>query len=293
MRHHYVPEFLLRAWGETTCDKKVEAFRLNLPNAPSKRWSPKATGYEHNLYALTEPSVAGVSQQDVETEFLQRVDSDAAVILEEINTSGLSSLTQRDCYVWVYFLLSLRARTPEAVHLINTVGPQHLKTSLNESPEEYDARSESFDPPTLEHWTERYFPGLIENFGIVTLDKLVLNPRVAKILMGMTWWLWNFEGQKNHLLLSDRPCIFTAQFDKPNLAIALPIGPSKAFMMTKSERVANSIRSMRHQDLLMRINESSLNQAHNRVYALDRSPHRFICNRLAEQSSGLDPNDIH
>jgi hypothetical protein len=52
MRHHYVPEFLLRSWSETTADKKVEVFRLDLNDLPSNRHVPKYTGYEHDLYAL-------------------------------------------------------------------------------------------------------------------------------------------------------------------------------------------------------------------------------------------------
>ena len=54
-------------------------------------------------------------------------------------------------------------------------------------------------------------------------------------------------------------------------------------MATKSERVATIMRRQRPKDLLMRINESSLNQARVRVYAGDSSPRRFICNRLAKR----------
>jgi hypothetical protein len=51
MRHHYVPQFLLRAWAETMPDKKVEIHRLDRPDLPSSRHSPKYTAYEENLYA--------------------------------------------------------------------------------------------------------------------------------------------------------------------------------------------------------------------------------------------------
>ena len=33
----------------------------------------------------------------------------------------------------------------------------------------------------------------------------------------MKWMLWDFSGQQNHLLLSDRPCIATAGMDDPKL----------------------------------------------------------------------------
>ena len=59
-------------------------------------------------------------------------------------------------------------------------------------------------------------------------------------------------------------------------------------MMTKSERVSNIMRNQRHKNLLRSINESSLNQAQERIYACDKSPHRFICNRLANRTPGHD-----
>ena len=288
MRHHYVPQFLLRAWAETTSDRKLETFRVDLPQVSSSRVSPKSTAYEKDLYALSQPVVAGIKQQEVETGFLQILDSKAARVLDTLHTRGLSNLTHDDISFWVHFVMSLKARTPEAVHLIKTRGPEHLEESLSDKPEEYDAIADTSDPTTLRDWTEKHFPNLIENFGMVSLDKFVLNRDIAQKLLRMTWWLWDFKGQKNYLLLSDRPCIFTAQIDDPDLVIALPISPWKAFMMTKSERVSDIMKSQRNEDLLMKFNESSLNQAEKCIYARDESPRRFICDRLGSQLSGQD-----
>ncbi len=162
-------------------------------------------------------------------------------------------------------------------------GSKYLKASLDEKPEEYEAISEPDDPPTLTEWADQQFPGLIENFGKMSLPNLICNPEIGRKILGMKWWLQDFKGQKNHLLLADRPCLFTTGVADSDLVIVLPIGPWKAFMATKTERVANIMRQQRPKDLLMRMNESSLRQARERVYALDASPHRFICNRLIGQ----------
>ena len=293
MRHHYVPEFLLKAWGSTSNDEKIEAFRIDILDAPSKRWAPKATGYEDDLYALSQPAVAGINKQEIETGTLQLLDSKAAQILKKLHSTGLSNLAHDDLRFWTYFVMSLKVRTPDAVDLINTEGPAHLVASLNDKPEEYEAIADASDPFTLRGWTEKHLPGLTENFGLLSIDKLIFNPKIAVELLRMTWWIWDFEGQKNHLLLSDRPCIFTTKWDGPDLVVALPIGPWKAFMMTKGERVADIMRSQRQRNLLMRINESSLSQAKSRIYARDRSPHRFICNRIAKRLSDHDLDDHH
>ncbi|MCP4242792.1 MAG: DUF4238 domain-containing protein, partial [bacterium] len=110
--------------------------------------------------------------------------------------------------------------------------------------------------------------------------ELVNNPQVGEKILRMKWWLWDFTREKNSLLLADHPCIFTKGIDDADLVIALPIGPRKAFMATRSDRVATIMRRRRPKDLLMRINESSLGQARVRVYARDPLPRQFICNRL-------------
>ena len=250
---------------------------VDLPQVPSSRVSPKSTAYETKTYtALSQPVVAGIKQQEVETGFLQILDSKAARVLDTLHTRGLSNLTHDDISFWVHFVMSLKARTPEAVHLIKTRGPEHLEESLSDKPEEYDAIADTSDPTTLRDWTEKHFPNLIENFGMVSLDKFVLNRDIAQKLLRMTWWLWDFEGQKNYLLLSDRPCIFTAQIDDPDLVIALPISPWKAFMMTKSERVSDIMKSQRNEDLLMKFNRElaqSSGETHLRSRRVSSSLH--------------------
>ena len=235
-------------------DKKVEVFRLDLSHLPSSRSAPKYTGFEDNLYALTKPVVAGVVQQALETDVLQRIDSEAARVLRKINTTGFADLTPEDLRVWVCFIMLLLWRTPDTVSRLHTEAPDHLKISLDERPGEYDSIAENFDPPTLAEWTEEHIPGFIENFGIINLPNWACNSSIGTKILSMKWWLWNFSGQQNHLLLADRPCIFTAGIDDPNLVIALPISPWKAFMATKTDRVANIMSQQRPKDLLMRMN---------------------------------------
>ena len=157
----------------------------------------------------------------------------------------------------------------------------HLERALTEGPEEYEAIAEPGDPRTLGEWTKVHLPGLMENFGKLSLDKVIGNPRVGTKILNMKWFLWDFSGQRNHLLLSDRPCIFTASFDDPDLIVALPVSPWKAFLATRSERICDRLRERSQKTLLMRINENSITQAQKRIYALDDAPHRFIVNRLA------------
>ena len=282
MRHHFVPQFLLKAWADTSSDEMVEAFRLDVPTLPSKRWAPKATGHEHDLYALTTSSVAGIDKQAVETRFLQQLDDSAAKVLHKLTTTGFSDLTKEDPVSWVCFILSLLSRSPDSIALIQEVGHAHLNASLIDKPEEYDAIANASDPPTLTDWLDAHLPGFIENFGTMSLPKFICNPVTVDKLLRMKWMLWDFTGQKNHLLLSDRPCIATAGMDDPDVVIALPIGPWKAFMAIKTDRVFSVMRRQDPKTRLMRMNESAVANAKTRVYGRDTSSRRFILNRLRD-----------
>ena len=280
MRHHYVPEFLLKVWADTSSDGMVEAFRLDQEGLPSWRWAPKATGYEHDLYALTASSVAGIDQQVVETGFLQQLDDSAAKVLRKLWTTGFARVTEADSVSWAMFLVSLLSRTPESIALIQEAGHAHLSASLADKPEEYDAIADASDPVTLTDWVEAHLPGFLENFGRLSLPVFITTPNTVEELLRMRWMLWDFSGQKNHLLLSDRPCITTTGKDDPNFVVALPIGPWRAFMAVKTDRVASILRGYDPRTLLMRMNESAVANAKVRVYGLDGSSRRFIRNRL-------------
>lgn len=54
MRHHYVPQFLLRRW--TNAAGKLRIYKMRDGRLTRKDMGPKSTGYENGLYAL----VAGV-----------------------------------------------------------------------------------------------------------------------------------------------------------------------------------------------------------------------------------------
>jgi len=281
MRHHYVPEFLQKPWTGNTTDGKLEVFRLDISHLPSSRHTPKHTGFDDNLYALTKDIVAGMDKQAIEKLFLKNIDNNAALVRDKLEHQGLKSLTPEDKVYWTRFLMSLRVRQPDIVHMLQQDATEHLKVKLNGDPEEYEELISDDDPPTLKEWAEEQYPGLIENIGLSFFHKLVDNPLYGNRILSMRWWLWNFHDTPYELLLSDHPCILTSGIDDPNCIIALPISPKTAFMATQSDDVAKIMRQQRPKDLAMRLNESLVMQARVRIYARNQSPaRRFIENRI-------------
>ena len=67
MKHHYIPQFLLSSWANQQLDSRIEVIRLDLTQGiTSSRRRPRYTGYEEDLYALTEDKIAGMGKQAVE-----------------------------------------------------------------------------------------------------------------------------------------------------------------------------------------------------------------------------------
>lgn len=286
MRHHYVPEFLQKPWTENTSDGKLEVFRLDLPHIPSSRHTPKYTGFDDNLYALTKDTVAGMDKQAIEKLFLKHVDNNAALVRDKLERQGLKLLNPDDKAHWTRFLMSLRFRQPDVVDMLQREATEHLKASLNEDSETYEELSSDGGPPTLEEFTEEQYPGLIENFGLSFFHELVNNPIYGNKILSMRWWLWDFQDTPYELLLSDHPCIFTSGIDDPKCVIALPISPKKAFMTTQSDGAAKIIRQQHPKNLAMLINESSVMQTRVRIYARNQSPaRRFIENRIHKRKT--------
>ena len=280
MRHHFVPQFLLRAWSEGANDGTLQEFRIDLEGLPTARRVPKATGFRKDLYALTKLEVAGMSKQAIETNLMSRIDNYAAPVRVKMEQDGLKSLSNMERQDWVRFLMSLKVRQPDVVNQIRMEGARNLRQSLSESPEQYEALAEDDDAPTLEEWAELEYPGLIENFGLSAFPKLVDNGKIGTKILRLRWWIWDFSSAKHELLVSDNPCIFTGDIDAPELIVALPISPTKAFLATRGDRTAERLRQQSPGELVVRLNESSVYQAHERVYARTDAPTRFIANRL-------------
>jgi hypothetical protein len=123
-------------------------------------------------------------------------------------------------------------------------------------------------------------PGSLRTSVCLFFHKVVDNKEIGNKIFYLRWWLWDFSGMSHELLLADNPLIFTGALDAPELIVALPISPTKAFLATRGDRTATRLRSLNPKTLAVRLNESSVLQARARVYARSVAPIRFIANRI-------------
>jgi hypothetical protein len=280
MRNHFVPQFLQRPWTNSA-DGELQVFRVVSGRFSTYRQVPKGNGYVEDMLSLTKDTVAGMDKHAVEKVVLQSVDNEASKVRDKLEAGGLKNLTLEERSAWVRFIMSLRLRQPDTVLYLRNESEAHIRKSLAEAPEEYEAVADEGAPPTLEEWTERAFPGAIENFGMSFFHDLLNDPGIGNKLLHLRWWVYDFDRCENHLLLADHPVVFAGGIDDPNLVVMLPISPRKAFLATRGPLTAQALREADAKGLLSRLNDASVGQANERVFARDTSPRRFIENRLA------------
>lgn len=278
MRNHFVPQFLQRPWT-TPAAGELQVFRMAGGRFSTFRQVPKGNGYVEDMLSLTRDTVAGMDKHAVEKVVLQSVDNEASKVRDKLEGGELKDLTLEERCAWVRFIMSLRLRQPDTILYLRNESEAHLRKSLAEAPEEYDALASEASPPTLEQWTEQAFPGAIENFGMSFFHELLNDPGIGNKLLGLRWWVYDFGCCDNHLLLADHPCVFAGGIDDPNLAVVLPISPGKAFLATRGPLIAKALREADAKVLLSQLNDASVRQANERVFARDAAPRRFIENR--------------
>lgn len=278
MRNHYVPKFLQRPWTDPA-DHKLEVFRIGERGIENYRQTPKGNGYEDDMLTLTEKTVAGMDRHAIESVVLQQVDNQASTIRHKMEHEGLASLNNDERSAWARFIMSIRLRQPSIVDYLRTESALTLREHLADTVEEYQTAREPHDAPTLEAWADQHFPGLIENFGLSFFHKLIDDPDIGTKLIQLRWWLYDFSACDHSLLLADHPCIFAGGIDDPNLAVVLPISPSKAFMATRGEATARAIRAASPRELVRRVNDASVRQATKYVYAVNDRQKVFVADR--------------
>lgn len=278
MRNHYVPQFLQRPWAGV--DGALQVFRMKGGRFETFRQVPKGNGYEEDMLSLTRETVAGMAKHAIEKVVLQAVDDEASKVRNKLESGQLISLTLEERSAWVCFIMSLRLRQPSNIIYLRNESEAVLRRNLAEAPEEYEAFAGNAAPATLEEWTELMFPGAIENFGLSFFHELLDDPGVGNKLLRLRWWVYDFSTCSNHLLLADHPCVFAGGIDHPDLVVFLPISPRKAFLATRGELTAQALRQAEPKGLISRLNDASVKQANERVFARNLSPSRFVENRL-------------
>jgi hypothetical protein len=145
-RHHYLPQFYLRAWGGPA--RSVWAFFEPRPGEPiSKPYAPKSVGYEDGLYVAADLVRHECTSDAIEAPFLRDIDTAAAPVHRKL-LAGDVDLSDEERLAWARFLHALHERNPSVLAQQQPVAENVISATLASAWRLGPARSSSFTPST-------------------------------------------------------------------------------------------------------------------------------------------------
>jgi hypothetical protein len=238
--HHYVPKFFLESWCGT--DGKVTAYSRRNGHIVTSVRAPKGTGFEPNLYSLRQ--AAPEQKHAIEEKFMAPyIDTPAASIVRKIFCGEFTKLTTDERSDFTRFILSLRARHPDAIALAKATGRGALTDALARDPGEYLAVRGQSSASTLLEWTQLNVPHLFENFGVSGLPGLIANEKAGERIFAMPWGVHDVSHANLDLLLSDRPCLLQGSAISGDCLVVLPLSPTLLFFACNQPETIQKLRA--------------------------------------------------
>jgi uncharacterized protein DUF4238 len=220
------------------------------------------------MLSLTAHALGEPERQVLETDFTKIIDTAAARVRAEIIGKGQRRLTTTQRVDWARLLNSLRGRQPEFVESkVKAFGAEVLRQELENDSKEYEAASCLGDPPTLLQWVDRNLSGELNDFGLRVWPDAIDDERLIEKVVNLHCGVCDFAKAKHELLLSDNPLVSIGDAGSPTWLLALPLSPTKLFVGYRADKTVQFLRSMPLNEIVIRMNESSIIQAVKWVYA--------------------------
>ena len=166
MRHHYVPQFLLKRWQDSS--GKVHVFTIKKDKLVCSKRAPKWTGFENDLYAIVANAV-GLANDVLERKIFSPLDNNAAKALEKLERH--EALTEDDHIAWTFFMSSLRIRQPDVLDYLRNEGGQLVRQFLAEA----DAKTLRPGGMSSEQWFGENLPGAIDAVRLTNIIHECIN----------------------------------------------------------------------------------------------------------------------
>lgn len=268
MKHHYVPQFLLKRWANA--QGKVHVFQVRDRAIFGNARTPKYTGFEYDLYGLV-ANALGFGQDHIEKRLFGPIDSNAAVALDKLEQH--EALSEDEHIAWTFFLSSLRMRQPDVLAFLRNDGIARMKADLAKR----DAATLRPGSMSTEQWFDRTYPGATEAMTLINwLPRMILHDEVTSAFGEMRWWIREFEADQPALLLSDLPLHWEGGFKQDGFMIQLPIGPRQVFFGARSEATEHVLDQIPATELIRRVNRTTLASSAGRVWAWDEAGGRAV-----------------
>lgn len=254
--HHYVPQFHLRMWENA--DGKINQWGRVAYNGKlvSARVTSAATAYVPGLYALER--VNQVEAQQIETQILGKIETEAKPVLEKLISNGPRALSIEDRYWWTVYLIASLLRVPHIVKRVKAEASERIKRDLSQDIPEYTAAKGNAAEDTLYEWALRNAPARVANFGQSVLVRLLGSEKAIDRIIHLHWLVRDVSSASRRLLLGDNPFERVGDLYKPRTTISLPLSPTRLFIASDATDIVEHFARMPARDLVKANNQSSL-----------------------------------
>jgi hypothetical protein len=266
--HHFVPVFYLKQWAP---NGKLIAYTRPRGAVFRKEVSPRATGYERDLYSF--PGLGEELSHFLESVFLQQNDSVAAVALRKLIAREKTGWTSDLRSSWSRFLLGFLIRHPDPFAELKAAAYDHWLKPDPATKAEYDKIRRPEFPLTFEEYVES-IPGLADKIRIRLLQAAMDNERLGTRLNAMIWDTIDVSASEDTLLTSDWP--LDKNLPAENGHIAVPVGPAKLFVGVYKQWVLDELRRVPPKRLVHNVNKTVVARARRHVWSCDDRQRPFI-----------------
>lgn len=283
VKHHYTPQFLLAHWAID--DGKL--WRFTKPygdKVATKRVAPAEIGYEKHLYAI--PGLPAETMQRIEEKIMSPLDALAADAHKLLLAGKVGAMPQKERSSWSRFIMSQWFRTPDGVGAMKQAMCALLSKEDPVLGAKYQALKLDGYPETLEAAIAALNPHFAEHAALQVMCKLMDDPKNGLRVNNMLWGVREIEGGHD-LLVSDVLLQQNSGVFSPSGYITMPIAPRKLFFAVNSQSLAQTLLTMKRNELVSRANRAVVRRAAHYVGATSLSQQTFIEAHFGQEENAL------
>ncbi len=276
LKHHYLPEFLVRRWTDTSRNFVFEYSRPH-QEVSVRRRLPAETGFQAGLYSIPTRDQPA-AREEIELRFMQQLDNDASLVLEGLERTGEKPSDSVEASAWTRFLMSLVYRTPAEVTRIEEKirGPE-FSWRMEEA---YQKIRGEGDPASYEEWS-RADEDSVHEAKASLLRRIIDSEFVGQRLNDTPWYVGDVRSGHD-LLLADNPVVTSNGVGTERGFLIVPIGPTKFFLATANPQVADTFMQLNEQGRLgAHLNQASVRQADRLLIGATDLHKQFVEERMA------------
>ena len=190
---------------------------------------------------------------------------------------------------WTRFIMSLVHRNPEQVARFHAVVSQYIEIVKPEYEDYFHTRNAPASPQTFDEFWRAARAEIVGRTWIELIQSVIDSVAVGTHFNRLIWRVIELRSSRT-LLTGDRPIIMTNGIDKPDLHLAIPIGPRKLFLAAHTVEWSNAIRRDKADNVIAFVNDKIVRQARRFCVGTDDKQLRFFANRFGamEPSSPIE-----